>query len=480
MDFIHNDGTSGRAAPARQVYAPRVQVLLIKKLTGAGIIRAAAKHNLRKLAAELGADSHIDAARVCLNRVLRGPDCADAVAAQATALMAEVGARLKRKDAVRALEILVTLPPASGIDEAAFFESAVTWAEYYYRVPVLSGVVHNDESAPHLHLLLLPLVNGHMRGSALAGKYALAQDDFHAKVGRRYGLTRQALQKRHSAAIKQQAMDLAFDVLDVNSGLESRVIHALLAPHAKNPEPLLLALGLEMPVPKAKGGSFAAIMTQPCKPEKPIGFADINAPEKNDQSLCSVGFASSASSISPSAVPQPAAPLVAIEQPIDAGQDALVEPPHHHDQQAALPAAPTPQPVTRAPIRIDIRADSLATVASDELPERAAFPVTVQPESDCGKDAEILCALDPGAAGGADSPAAIDADQGDEPDEAWVRERDHEQPSEYWDGDTGQMITPHPKPASAKSRADALVAAVQTSDERGHSHNLDVELWWAG
>jgi hypothetical protein len=131
-----------------------------------------------------------------------------------------------------------------------------------------------------------------------------------------------------------------------------------------------------------------------------------------------------------------------------------------------------------------VTATVLALQALEKQPGRearramAAFPVTVQPESDCGKDTEILCALDPSAAGGADSSAAIDTDQGDEPDEVWVRERD--QPSEYWDGDTGQMITPPPKPASAKSRAAALVTAVQTSNGQGRSHNLDAELWRAG
>ena len=37
--------------------------LNIERLYGSGIVRVAAKHLLRELAAELGADSHIDAAR---------------------------------------------------------------------------------------------------------------------------------------------------------------------------------------------------------------------------------------------------------------------------------------------------------------------------------------------------------------------------------------------------------------------------------
>jgi len=55
-------------------------------------------------------------------------------------------------------------------------------------------------------------------------------------------LTRQVAQKRLSSAPRQQAIDCAFDVLEANSGLSSAVLLVLLAPHAGDPEPLLLAL----------------------------------------------------------------------------------------------------------------------------------------------------------------------------------------------------------------------------------------------
>lgn len=55
-------------------------------------------------------------------------------------------------------------------------------------------------------------------------------------------LTLQAAQKRLSTEMRRQAIDCAFDVLEANSGLSSVVLLALLAPHAGDPEPLLLAL----------------------------------------------------------------------------------------------------------------------------------------------------------------------------------------------------------------------------------------------
>jgi hypothetical protein len=457
MDFIHDDGTAGRGAPARQVDGHRVQVLVIKKLTGAGIIRVAAKHNHRELAAELGADNHIDPTRSVLNRVLRGESTAAGVAAHAKSLMHAAGVHKPRKDAVLGIEFIFSLPQGSGKDEAGFFEAATKWVEDTFDGEVISAIMHLDESAPHVHVIVLPLVKGHMVGSSLVWPYGPVHDAFHQQVGQRFGLAQKAKHKRLGAAIRRQAIDAAFAVLQANSALSDEVLRMLLEPHREDPTSLMAVLNLAMPGPPVIKGSFVATMTKPCKPEqlttsrtKPIGFDGFNDSEK-DQSLCTVGFGE----LTPASAsaPRPCdAPVIAnAERTIDADS---------------------------------VTATVLALQALEKQPGRearramAAFPVTVQPESDCGKDTEILCALDPSAAGGADSSAAIDTDQGDEPDEVWVRERD--QPSEYWDGDTGQMITPPPKPASAKSRAAALVTAVQTSNGQGRSHNLDAELWRAG
>ena len=255
-----------------------VQFLRIKKLTGKAIIEVAARHNHREILAELGTVSgeHIDPGRVRLNRVLRGHGTAAGVASHAKALMDEAGIKATRKDAVRGLEVIFSLPSDSSIDHDRFFNESVQWAGEYFAVPIISAIVHNDEAAPHCHVLLLPLINGRMVGSDLMGgraKLLAMQADFHAQVGQRYGLTRQAAQKRASAAIRKRAIDRAFDVLEANSGLSAPVLLALLAPHANDPAPLLLALGLAMPTSTAITSDFVRMMTKPCKPEKPIGFS---------------------------------------------------------------------------------------------------------------------------------------------------------------------------------------------------------------
>ncbi|WP_308922787.1 plasmid recombination protein [Janthinobacterium sp. J1-1] len=306
------------------------QFLRIKKLTGKAIIEVAARHNCREIVAELGAksDGRIDPTRVSLNRVLRGHGTAAAVASEAQALMDAAGIKVMRKDAVRALEIIFSLPSDSPIDHDCFFNESAQWAGQYFAAPVISAIVHNDEAAPHCHVLLLPLVNGRMVGSDLMGgraKLQAMQADFYGQIGQRYGLARQTAQKRPSAATRQQAIDSAFDVLEANSGLSAAVLLALLTPHLGNPAPLLLALGLTMPTPTAVKGDFVKMMTKPCKPgkpigfgkKKPIGFDGSTAPEKG-QTLSCVGFAKFSPSFPPPNEPQqatqdqPPAPAIAI------------------------------------------------------------------------------------------------------------------------------------------------------------------------
>lgn len=247
----------------------------IKRLKGQGIVRVAAKHNLREIAAEIGAAGHIDPARIHTNLVLRGPASADKVAGDAKALMADAGITRQRVGSVMALELVFTLPPNTGVDVRKYFEDATRWAERFYQVPLLSSVVHLDEAAPHCHVLLLPIADGHMVGSDLHGgraKLMAMQAAFQEQVRSRYGMARCAPAKRHSAAVRAEAMKLARNCLEANSGLADDVLTALLKPHTKGPEPLLLALGLPMPTP-VPGQSFVAIMTRPTKPEQrnPIG-----------------------------------------------------------------------------------------------------------------------------------------------------------------------------------------------------------------
>ena len=251
-----------------------VQLLRAKKLTGSGIITTAARHNLREIQAEMGADSHIDPCRTSLNIILRGAALAVEVAMEATARMKAAKVeqfRKLRKDAVRGLEIIFSLPPSSGIAEQDFFADAVAWAEGFYELPILSAVIHNDEAAPHCHVILLPLFDGRMIGSekmGYIGHLSAAQDDFYEKVGQRYGLGRQTPTKRYSRAARVKAAEVVVNDLRKNpKRLDDPAIRdAVRDALTENPMPAMGALGFEMPQAKApKPKTFAGIMTKPFK-----------------------------------------------------------------------------------------------------------------------------------------------------------------------------------------------------------------------
>lgn len=280
------------------------------------------RHNARELQAEIGvgAESGIDASRIHLNVTLHGAATADGVASAARDAMREHGIVAPRKNATLGIEIVASLPAGLLIDHLAYFRDTAVWAQQHYRVPLLSAIVHNDESSPHLHLVLLPVRDGKLVGSELLGNRATMkamQKDFHEQVAKQYGLRMPAAKKRHSAAQRAAGIALLRDSLQANSGLTERTIEALLVPHAKNPEPLLVALGLAMPAQVVKG-SFVATMTRKVRPESPdriykkspIGHlraqtADSFLPE-NEMSYALLGLPISAPNFPPSANPSSA------------------------------------------------------------------------------------------------------------------------------------------------------------------------------
>ncbi len=278
------------------------------------------RHNARELQAEIGigAESGIDPSRIHLNVTLHGAATADGVASAARDAMREHGIVAPRKNATLGIEIVVSLPAGLRIDQLAYFRDAMDWSQQRYRVPLLSAILHNDESHPHLHLVLLPVRGGKLVGSELLGNRATMkamQKDFHDQVAKQYGLRMPAAKKRHSAADRAAGISLLRDTLQANSGLTDRAIDALLVPHAKNPEPLLLALGLAMPAAPVKG-SFIATMTRKVRAENPnrsftkfpIGDfgADIAASfgAENEMSYALLGLPISAPNISPQSADQ--------------------------------------------------------------------------------------------------------------------------------------------------------------------------------
>lgn len=129
----------------------------------------AARHNLREIQAENGADfGTIDPCRMHLNEVLIGPKSAREVLSESNKLFDHAGvdkAKLRR-DYNQASEHVFSL--RSGQCEGGFFESMAECSQRIFgKDKVLSFVVHHDQDQPHAHMLVSPISDGKFLGSKL-------------------------------------------------------------------------------------------------------------------------------------------------------------------------------------------------------------------------------------------------------------------------------------------------------------------------
>jgi hypothetical protein len=238
--------------------------------TNDSVLLRVMQHNLREIQAEIGIreGSHIDASRCHLNEIVRGLKTATA-ANQSAKSMFDEGVKEIRLNASLGIEVVVSLGSGLQIDYTAFFEDCTNWATNYYAVPILSSIVHNDESCPHCHVVLLPIRDGKLIASNLLGGMAetfAMMANFYEKVGKKYGLEQQAnkkASKRPSKAIERAMRELMFNALQPDCAWNDEVLRALV-----NGDSVTVLALLGIPMPK---GGFVEIMTKKVKPEKPIG-----------------------------------------------------------------------------------------------------------------------------------------------------------------------------------------------------------------
>lgn len=261
--------------------------LAFKKLNeGGGHILVAARHNKRTIQAENGASSHIDVRRSRLNYSLAGESTPAEVNELAKRLMDDAGIVKLRKDAVRAIEVLFSLPLKTTIDHRDYFERCTRWAgERFGCENILSSDVHLDEACPHCHVLILPLRNGRMVGSEMVGGRAqlvATRKHFHDNVASLYGLS---LEPRVRGADKVALADAVTKRLlsDDDPVTRSIVWQTVREAIASDPASFALALNVVQPTVTRKNKSVAAIFTgtgrKTSEDRKPIGFAPSKAPK---------------------------------------------------------------------------------------------------------------------------------------------------------------------------------------------------------
>lgn len=166
-------------------------ILRVGKISGKGKMAAAAQHNLRERDTANARPEDRDR-----NIHLAGAKTAD----ELMKLWEERAPEKIRKNAVHALEYVITASPekmaAMGQTKSEeYLREALTWLEDKHGAEnILSAVIHNDETTPHLQVMVIPLDDrGKLNARALVGgkaQLSAMQTDFAERVGRKHGLDR--------------------------------------------------------------------------------------------------------------------------------------------------------------------------------------------------------------------------------------------------------------------------------------------------
>jgi len=166
-------------------------ILRVSKISGMGKVAAAAQHNLRERDTANARPEDRDR-----NIHLAGAKTAD----EMMKLWQERAPDKIRKNAVHALEYVITASPekmaAMGQTKSEdYLRDALTWLEEKHGAEnILSAVIHNDETTPHLQVMLIPIdERGKLNARALVGgkaQLSAMQTDFAERVGRTHGLDR--------------------------------------------------------------------------------------------------------------------------------------------------------------------------------------------------------------------------------------------------------------------------------------------------
>ena len=218
----------------------------IKKLTGTHMVNVAAAHNKRERWSQQSKDS--GSSITGKNVVAWGPSTSQGVAEDAHQKITRAGITKVRKNGVYAIELIATLKSGTGIDEDLFFNDCMTWAQERFggSANLLSADIHRDEAEPHMHLLVLPLVDGRLRGSDLVGgpgKFRGHRRSFSEEVCNKHGLTMGTRVLRGHAKREAAEWILARILSSQDSILSSAIWQPVKSSISRDPEPFLYAVG---------------------------------------------------------------------------------------------------------------------------------------------------------------------------------------------------------------------------------------------
>lgn len=172
--------------------AKKFQIVRVQKHHSKRSVTGAIMHNLRTIDTP-----NADAKKSHLNKIPKALNTVDKCKARYSQLL---GDHKPRKGAIYGFEVLVTASPEkmaemSTQEQSAYFKDAIDFLrDEFGKENIVSVVVHRDETTPHLQAVFIPMVEGKLSYKKLLGghksRLSKFQDDFHAKVAKKWGLDR--------------------------------------------------------------------------------------------------------------------------------------------------------------------------------------------------------------------------------------------------------------------------------------------------
>lgn len=210
---------------------------------------AAAQHNRRHPDGR-GWQRKSDPKEIHRNECLMGPDTCEDVVALHAEMMATVGYTPKRHDYTQSVELLFTTPHDFAIDHRDYLVWCLGWAqENLGHGAVLSADTHFDEGidgkAPHLHILMAPIVNGEWAGSGFVTTktWPKLQAQFGRDIELKFGL--KLMPQLKGKALTEAATAVKERLTELLEGhIDPAVLAALLKLAGRKPSGLMGPLGI--------------------------------------------------------------------------------------------------------------------------------------------------------------------------------------------------------------------------------------------
>lgn len=211
----------------------------------------AEKHNRRFIAQEIGGYGGIDGRRTPLNLELVSLNGSSYEAA-VIAVLRSLGLDLshysyRKKNRGYAVELVFSVTAGHHCDFNAMYSDSLGWLrDYYPESHIIHAVIHHDEDTPHMHVILVPIINGRLDANAVSGYKGVSRErniSLFEYLNKRYGLTfpvyLKGAQKKAGAALAVLHYQKLPEAL-VKNVLEQPIIQSIYA----RPEPYLYALGI--------------------------------------------------------------------------------------------------------------------------------------------------------------------------------------------------------------------------------------------